>query len=132
MLLFDLGFIKYTTRNRYIVFNKMKTHSYQGYTIVAGQSARENDMLTLSASCSDMWFHAEDVPGSHVLIRNSENVTKDVIRYAAELAAKLSKSPLGNSSVIYTNVLNVEKRKHSKPGEVVVDTFDRIFVKKQS
>jgi len=107
----------------------MKSFSFQGYTIDAGQSARENDILTLSASCSDMWLHAEGVAGSHVLIRNSENVTKDVIRYAAELAAKLSKAPVGNSSVIYTNVSNVEKRKRAKPGEVVVEIFERILVR---
>jgi predicted ribosome quality control (RQC) complex YloA/Tae2 family protein len=107
----------------------MKTFSFQGFTIVAGQSARENDILTMTASCSDLWFHAEDVPGSHVLIRNSENATEDVIQYAAKLAVKLSKSPIGNSSVIYTDVSNVEKRKHAKPGEVVVNTFKRIVVR---
>ena len=110
---------------------KMKSFSFQGYTIDAGQSARENDILTLTASCSDMWLHAEGVAGSHVLIRNSENVTKDVIRYAAELAAKLSKAPVGNSSVIYTNVSNVEKRKRAKSGEVVVETFERILISKR-
>ena len=107
----------------------MKTFTFQGFTIVAGQNARENDILTMTASCSDLWFHAEDVPGSHVLIRNSENVPEDVIQYAAKLAVKLSKSPIGISSVIYTDVSNVEKRKHAKPGEVVVNTFKRIVVR---
>jgi len=127
--LFDPGFcVVYNCCFCFLIVN-MKSFSFQGYTIDAGQSARENDILTLSASCSDMWLHAEGVAGSHVLIRNSENVTKDVIRYAAELAAKLSKAPVGNSSVIYTNVSNVEKRKRAKPGEVVVEIFERILVR---
>jgi predicted ribosome quality control (RQC) complex YloA/Tae2 family protein len=105
----------------------MKTFTFQGFAIVAGENARENDILTMTASCGDLWFHAEDVPGSHVLIRNSENASQDVILYAAKLAAKLSKSSIGN--VIYTDVSNVEKRKHAKPGEVVVEIFERIVVR---
>lgn len=105
----------------------MKTFVFDGYTIIAGQNARENDKLTLQASGNDLWFHAENTPGSHVIIKDAVDIGKDVIQYAARIAASMSKRQ-GGVNVIYTNIHNVEKRKFSKPGEVVVETYQRVYI----
>ncbi|AAC96548.1 hypothetical protein PBCV1_A180R [Paramecium bursaria Chlorella virus 1] len=105
----------------------MKTINFNGYTIVAGQNARENDMLTLQSSGNDMWFHVENIPGSHVILKDAVEVTKDVINYAAFIAASMSKGK-GNVNVIYTNIYNVEKRKFSKPGEVFVESYQHVSI----
>jgi predicted ribosome quality control (RQC) complex YloA/Tae2 family protein len=109
----------------------MKTFYINGYTIIAGQNARENDVLTLGASGNDMWFHAENIPGSHVIIKDAIGITQDIIQYAASLAADFSKARgnANNVNVIYTNIYNVEKNRFSKAGEVTVKTFQRVRVK---
>lgn len=110
----------------------MKTFVFDGYTILAGQNSRENDMLTLGSSGDDLWFHAENVPGSHVVMKNAVHVSRDAIVYCARIAAAMSKSQNDIVSVIYTSIFNVEKKRFSKHGEVVVETFQRVKVKKIS
>ena len=97
----------------------MKTFVFDGYTIIAGQNARENDKLTLQASGNDLWFHAENTPGSHVIIKDALDVAKDVIQYAARIAASMSKRQ-GGVNVIYTNIHNVEKRSFRNRGKLLL------------
>jgi len=105
----------------------MKVFLFNGYQILVGQNARENDALVLGSSEGDMWFHIEDKPGSHVIIKKADDIDKGTIEYAARLAVPLK--VIGNVGVIYTDVYNVEKKRYSKPGEVTVETFSRIVVK---
>ena len=67
---------------------------YNGYKIWIGKNAQNNDTLTLKYGYKeDLWLHAKDVAGSHVLIKHQagKNFPKDVIQRAAELAAYYSK-----------------------------------------
>ena len=108
---------------------KMKTFYFNGYTIIAGQNARENDVLTLGAASQDIWFHVENYPGSHVILRKTNiDITDGAIREVAKLAAVHSKRS-GNVDVIYTEAIHVEKRRFAKAGEVEVSVFSRIKVR---
>jgi predicted ribosome quality control (RQC) complex YloA/Tae2 family protein len=108
----------------------MKTFEHNGFAIVAGTNAKENDVLTMSGKTGDLWFHASGVPGSHVMVKGAESVDTDTIKFAARIAARMSKALTGAVSVDYTDVANVEKRKYSKAGEVIIVNFKTILVRK--
>jgi predicted ribosome quality control (RQC) complex YloA/Tae2 family protein len=106
--------------------------SYNGFKILVGKSAANNDELTLKvAHKNDLWLHAKGVSGSHVVIKHqSKNVfTKDVIHFAAQLAAYYSKSK-GSAMVpvIYTPKKFVRKPKGAEPGQVFVEKEEIILV----
>ncbi|MFN4082243.1 MAG: NFACT RNA binding domain-containing protein [Bacteroidia bacterium] len=111
---------------------KFKTFTYNGFTIWVGKSAANNDELTLKhAHKNDMWLHAKDVTGSHVVIKQLGNkpFTKEVIAYAASIAAAYSKAK--HSSLVpvsYTLKKYVRKPKGSLPGQVLVDKEEVILV----
>ncbi len=103
-----------------------------GYRIWVGRNAHSNDVLTLKYGYKeDLWLHAKDVAGSHVLIKHQagKNYPKNVIERAAQLAAYNSKRK--NESlcpVIVTPKKFVRKRKGDPPGAVVVEREDVIMV----
>lgn len=105
---------------------------FKGYKILVGRSAEANDKLTLKYSYKDdLWLHAKDVAGSHVLIKHQsgKNFPKDVIEYAAGLAAYNSKRK--NESlcpVAFTQKKYVRKRKGDPAGMVVVEREEVILV----
>lgn len=104
----------------------------RGYRIWVGKSAEHNDTLTSKFSYKDdLWLHAKDVAGSHVIIKHQSGKTfpKDVVEYAASLAAGNSKRK--NESmcpVIVTPRKFVRKRKGDPPGVVVVEREEVIMV----
>ena len=97
---------------------------YKDFRIWIGKNAVANDTLTLKFSHKeDLWLHAKDVSGSHVLIKRQpgKSFPKDVVQYAASLAAYNSKRK--NESlcpVIVTPRKFVRKRKGDPPGAVIV------------
>ena len=107
----------------------MKKFIIDGFNVDVGQNARENDVLTLGAASKDIWFHVENYPGSHVILRNpAEDINRATIHEVAKLAAAHSKRS-GNVDVIYTEAIHVEKRRFAKAGEVEVSVFSRIKVR---
>ena len=103
--------------------------STDGDLILVGKNNKQNEYLTNKLSKrDDIWFHTKDIPGSHVVIRNSEP-TEKTIEEAAMLAAYYSKAK--NSSrvpVDYTQIRHVKKPKGSKPGFVTYDNQTTLFV----
>jgi predicted ribosome quality control (RQC) complex YloA/Tae2 family protein len=105
---------------------------FKGYKILVGRNAEANDKLTLKYSYKDdLWLHAKDVAGSHVLIKHQsgKDFPKDVIEYAAGLAAYNSKRK--NESlcpVAFTQKKYVRKRKGDPAGMVVVEREEVILV----
>jgi len=99
-----------------------KREEFNGYEILIGRNAEMNDILTTEvADKEDLWLHASQVPGSHVLIRNKgEEVPQEVIRRAAELAAVNSRGK-GKVKVVYTKAKYVTKESGFNIGEVKVD-----------
>lgn len=106
--------------------------SSDGYEIVVGRNDRENDALTFRiARSADVWLHAADYPGSHVVIRNPTRrpVPHRTITEAAELAAFYSQAKReGKASVHYTQKKFVSKPPRSKPGLVRLSSFKTIVV----
>jgi len=105
---------------------------FKGYKIWVGRNAEANDKLTLKYSFKeDLWLHAKDVAGSHVLIKHQagKNFPKDVIERAAELAAYNSKRKTESlCAVIFTPKKFVRKRKGDPAGAVVVEREEVILV----
>lgn len=98
---------------------------HHGFAIWVGKNAQANDQLTLKHSYrEDLWLHAKDVPGSHVLIKYQAGKAfpADVIERAAQLAAYNSKRKNeALTPVIYTPKKYVRKRKGDPAGAVIVE-----------
>ncbi len=103
------------------------------WNILVGKNAKANDELTLKvATKNDLWLHAKDVSGSHVVIKEKpgQNFPHHVIEYAAALAASNSKRKTDSvCPVIYTKKKFVRKPKGSLPGAVIVEKEEVIMVK---
>lgn len=99
-------------------------HTYNGFRIWVGKSAQANDELTRHYTHKDdLWLHARDVAGSHVVIKQEAGkpFPKDVIQFAASLAAYHSKRKNETlCPVAVTQAKYVRKRKGDPPGSVVV------------
>ena len=104
----------------------------KGYKVFVGRNNRQNDYLTLKMSRSqDIWLHTKNIPGSHVIIqkKEGEEIPDEIILEAAILAASNSKAK--NSSKVpvdYTVVKNVKKPSGAKPGMVIYDHYNTIYV----
>ena len=101
-----------------------KMFSDQGFKIWVGKNAKSNDELTLKHSFKeDLWLHAKDVPGSHVLVKHQAGKTFpiSVIERAAGYAAYYSKRKTDTLvPVIYTPAKYVRKKKGTAAGQVYV------------
>ena len=104
-----------------------------GYQILVGKNANANDTILRSfTQKNDLWLHAKDVSGSHVIIKEipGRNFPKPVIEKAAELAAYHSKKRNETTCpVIYTPRKYVRKRKGDPPGMVIIDKEQVILVR---
>lgn len=94
-----------------------------GFHIWMGKSARQNDALLRAASPNDVWMHAKDYAGSHVVVRTrgQERIPDAVLQSAARLAALHSKAKSERRvEVTMTQVKNVRKPKGAPAGLVNV------------
>lgn len=105
---------------------------HNGFRIWVGRNAEDNDTLTLKLGYKeDLWLHAKDVTGSHVLIKyqSGKKFPKDVIERAAQLAAYNSKRKTETlCPVVVTPKKYVRKRKGDPAGAVVVEREEVILV----
>ncbi|MCU0450081.1 MAG: NFACT RNA binding domain-containing protein [Bernardetiaceae bacterium] len=103
-----------------------------GYQVWVGRNARNNDLLTQKyAYKEDLWLHARDVAGSHVVVKHQagRNFPAPVIERAAQLAAWFSKRKTDSlCPVIYTPKKYVRKPKGLAEGAVVVDQEQVLMV----
>jgi predicted ribosome quality control (RQC) complex YloA/Tae2 family protein len=97
-------------------------HSHRGSAILVGRSGRSNDELTFDvAKPHDLWFHAAEVPGAHVVLRVAAGETADdrELQEAAGLAAYYSKARENTAvDVIVTERRNVSRIKGAPRGLV--------------
>ncbi|MGE8204143.1 Rqc2 family fibronectin-binding protein [Heyndrickxia sp. NPDC080065] len=103
--------------------------SSDGTDILVGKNNKQNDYLTNKVAARDeIWLHTKDIPGSHVVIR-SKNPSETTILEAANLAAYYSKAKESSSvPVDYTKVRYVKKPNGAKPGFVIYEQQQTIFV----
>lgn len=94
------------------------------WTVLAGATEEDNDYLSTElAEPGDWWFHAEGVPGSHVILRarRGEDPGRDTIEQAAAVAAYHSKNRgAGTVRVYCTRARYVTKPRGAKVGTVQV------------
>ncbi|MGI0479325.1 Rqc2 family fibronectin-binding protein [Geminocystis sp. CENA526] len=100
-----------------------KYQTPSGYEVLIGRNNRQNDILTFrTATDYDLWFHAQEISGSHVLLRLSAGDIPDDrdLQYTANLTAYYSQGRHSDRvPVIYTNPKYVYKPKGAKPGMVI-------------
>lgn len=106
--------------------------STDGYEILVGRAARDNDHLTFKiAQPNDLWLHAGDYPGSHVVVRNPtrKEIPHRTIVEAAQLAGRFSQASEDSKVVIhYTPRKFLSKPKGAAPGLVRLSRFKSITV----
>lgn len=105
--------------------------SSDGIDIYVGKNNFQNDFLTLKlADKNDLWLHAKNIPGSHVIVKcDLDSLPDSTLEEAAALAAYYSKAR--NSSTVpidYTLRKNVKKPNSSKPGMVIYETNFTIYI----
>ena len=115
---------------------EFETQIIDGYTVYIGKNNMQNDYISLKLSNpNDIWFHTQKIHGSHVLLRNSENleideIPENVLFNCAKLAKENSKASTSlNISVDYCYAKFVKKASGSRPGMVIYNNFKTIIVK---
>ena len=110
-----------------------KVFEDRGFTILVGRNAVNNDLLTQKyAHKDDLWLHAKDVTGSHVVIRHrsGQPVPESVVEHAAQLAGWYSRRQHDSlCPVTVTPKKFVRKPKGALPGQVVVERERVVLVK---
>ena len=108
-----------------------------GFTILVGKNNKQNDMLTCKiAKPNDLWFHTQDIHGSHVVLRLEKSIDKydqskidSIIYRCATIAAYFSKARMSsNVPVDYTYIKYVKKPNGAKPGMVIFTNNRTLFV----
>jgi predicted ribosome quality control (RQC) complex YloA/Tae2 family protein len=129
----NLGYLK-KKKTKQLNKKKNKPHietylTKDNITIYIGKNNIQNDYLTFHhASKNDMWFHAKDMPGSHVIV-HSENLDEYTIRLASTIAAYYSKGKNSSSvPVNYTTVRTLKKPSGKKLGQVILDHYKTIYI----
>lgn len=109
--------------------NLEKYISSEGIEILVGKNNKQNEYLTNRlARANETWLHTKDIPGSHVVIRGRE-YGEATLHEAANLAAYFSKSKYSSSvPVDYTEIRHVRKPSGAKPGYVIYDHQQTLFV----
>ena len=106
----------------------------EGFEVLVGRGDEENDVLTFEvAAPEDFWLHvAGGVPGSHVVIRNPENLDAlpaPVIDAAAALAVHHSKARGRRRVEVHLcRVADVTKARGAPAGEVLLRRWERVRV----
>ncbi len=126
----DFGYIKRKTpkngkKQRIPKSKPLHFISSDGYDIYVGKNNYQNDELTFRfATGNDWWFHAKNMPGSHVIVKtNGKEPPVKTFEEAAGLAAYFSKGKgTDKVEIDYTQKKNVKKPNGSKPGFVVYYT----------
>ena len=106
--------------------------SSDGFDIYVGRNNTQNDQLTLMfANNSDWWFHTKDIHGSHTIIKlgTDKDVPRRTMQEAAQLAAYYSKARESSQvPVDYTRIRNVKKPNGAKPGMVIYEGYNTMYV----
>ncbi|MFO5493142.1 MAG: NFACT family protein [Cuspidothrix sp.] len=115
--------------------NFHRYRSPSGFEVLIGRNNIQNDQLTFRvAGDYDLWFHAQEIPGSHVLLRLEPGTVAEetYLQFTANLAAYFSRARQSDQvPVVYTQPKYVYKPKGTKPGLVVYKQETIIWGKPQ-
>ena len=102
--------------------------SDEGIDIFVGKNNVQNDRLTGAALGDELWLHAKDMPGSHVIVKSTAPGNATILQ-AAQLAATFSKGRQADKvPVDYTLRKYVKKPGGAKPGFVIYTHQQTLFV----
>lgn len=126
----DCGYIKQTGNQKKSIKKESKSSplhylSSDGFDIYVGKNNLQNEYLTLKfADGNDYWFHAKNLPGSHVILKAAGKEIPDrTFEEAAQLAAHFSKAEgAAKVEVDYVQRKQLKKPAGSKPGYVIYHT----------
>lgn len=129
--LISLGYIRKSKKNKQKL-EKSKPYVFEtesGALIYVGKNNLQNENLTLKfANKNDIFFHAQDVPGSHVILRGT-NLTEDDYKIAGFLAGYYSYfKNEGYANVDYTEKKHIRKAKGTGLGMVYYDNYKTLFI----
>lgn len=129
--LISLGYIRKSKKNKQKL-EKSKPYVFEtdsGALIYVGKNNLQNENLTLKfANKNDIFFHAQDVPGSHVILRGA-NLTEDDYKIAGFLAGYYSYfKNEGYANVDYTEKKHIRKAKGTGLGMVYYDNYKTLFI----
>lgn len=104
-------------------------HTSNGTTVLVGKNNLQNDRLSFKiANKNDIWLHVKDIPGSHVIIRDSDPDDQTLLE-AAQLAAYFSKGrDSDNVPVDYLPAKRLHKPNGAKPGFVIFTGQKTLYV----
>lgn len=125
--LVESGYIRRKSGSKKIKITSKPFHylSSDGFHIYVGKNNLQNDELTFKfATGGDWWFHAKQIPGSHVVLKTEGAEVPDrAFEEAARLAAYYSKGRGQDKVEIdYIQKKHVKKPAGAKPGFVVYYT----------
>jgi len=103
--------------------NVRKFRTPSGLEVWVGRNNRQNDLLISQiATDYDLWFHTQEIPGSHVLLRLSAGQVpgETDLQFTADVAAYFSRAQQADQvPVVYTQPKYVYKPKGARPGMVI-------------
>ena len=104
-------------------FSPTEFNSPHGLIIQIGRNMRQNELISFKLSKKgDLWFHAQESPGSHVVLKSSAKIpSPEDIQISADIAAFFSKAK-GNSKVPI-NLVNIKDLSKITKGGVGSVTF---------
>ncbi len=106
-----------------------------GFELLIGRNNRQNDQISFRiANDYDLWFHTQEIPGSHVLMRLQPGKLPDDVdlQFAADLAGYYSQGRQSDRvPVVYTAPKHVYKPKGAKPGMVIYKQETVLWVRPQ-
>lgn len=123
----ESGYVRRKFSKKKVKFKSVPLHylSSDGYDMYVGKNNLQNEELTFSfANGNDWWFHAKQVPGSHVIVKSQGVEMPDrVFEEAGKLAAHYSKNAGSKKvEVDYIEKKHIKKVKGQKPGFVIYHT----------
>lgn len=129
--LISLGYVRKSKKNKQKL-EKSKPYVFEtdsGALIYVGKNNLQNENLTLKfANKNDIFFHAQDVPGSHVILRGT-NLTENDYKIAGFLAGYYSYfKNEGYANVDYTEKKHIRKAKGTGLGMVYYDNYKTLFI----
>jgi predicted ribosome quality control (RQC) complex YloA/Tae2 family protein len=124
--LIDTGYFPTADRLAKAELAETKPHSLttpSGFELLIGRNNRQNDRLTFKTATEyDLWFHAQEIAGSHGLLRITPGAVAEAadLQFTANAVAYYSRARQSQAvPVVYTATKHVYKPKGAKPGMVI-------------
>jgi predicted ribosome quality control (RQC) complex YloA/Tae2 family protein len=111
-------------------------YEIDGWTILAGRDASENDeLLRRHVRGADLWLHTRDFPGGYVFIKDrpGKSVPPDILLCAGNLALHYSKArQQGRADLYCTRVKYLRRAKNAPKGTVIPTQEKNLFIEKDA